>query len=231
MAQILLGRQSPEGHLPISFERSWAENPVHDNYYAPPVPKGQTPHIEYKEGVFLGYRYYTTYNKKPLFPFGFGLSYTTFSFSNLNVSPATSDAGDYIVSFDVTNSGQREGAAVAQVYVGEPSAKVKRPTKELKGFEKFASLPTKRSMSPCNSIAARCLIGATRGTAGRWTPDSSLCSSATRRKARRSRKTSRSSKKWAACPFLVGGQPKALLLKTPDQRSLKRLCLPSVAIT
>jgi beta-glucosidase len=146
MAQILLGRQSPEGHLPISFERSWEENPVHDNYYAAPVPKGQTPHVEYKEGVFLGYRYYTTYDKKPLFPFGFGLSYTTFSFSNLNIAPAAMNedarlSTGYTVKFDVTNTGQREGATVAQVYVGDPSAKVKRPAKELKGFEKVRLAP------------------------------------------------------------------------------------------
>jgi beta-glucosidase len=142
MAQILLGRHDPEGHLPISFERSWAENPVHDNYYAPPVPKGQTPHVGYKEGVFVGYRYYTTYDKKPLFPFGFGLSYTTFSFANLSVSPQQTTAdGNVTVSFDVTNTGQHEGATVAQVYIGDPSAKVKRPAKELKGFEKVRLAP------------------------------------------------------------------------------------------
>lgn len=91
----------------------------------------------YKEGVFLGYRYYTTYDKKPLFPFGFGLSYTTFSFSNLTVSPEQAGAdGPITVSFDVANTGQRTGATVAQVYVGDPSAQVKRPMKELKGFEK-----------------------------------------------------------------------------------------------
>lgn len=137
MAYILTGQHSPEGHLPVSFERSWEENPVHDNYYAPPAPKGQTPHVNYKEGVFLGYRYYTTYDKKPLFPFGYGLSYTTFAFSNLKVSPEQASAdGNLTVSFDVANTGQREGATVAQVYVGDPSAKVKRPVKELKGFEK-----------------------------------------------------------------------------------------------
>ena len=137
LAQILLGEHSPEGHLPVSFERSWAENPVHDSYYAAPVQKGQTPHVEYKEGVFLGYRYYTTYDRKPLFPFGFGLSYTTFTFSNLKVEATTGNHSyDYAVSFDVTNSGKREGATVAQVYIGDPSAKVKRPAKELKGFEK-----------------------------------------------------------------------------------------------
>lgn len=147
MAQILMGRHDPEGHLPVSFERSWAENPVHDNYYPAPTSAGQTPHVEYKEGVFLGYRYYTTYDKKPLFPFGFGLSYTTFSFSNLRVVGALEFSGDappdrkVVVNFDVTNTGQREGATVAQVYVGDPSAKVKRPAKELKAFQKVRLTP------------------------------------------------------------------------------------------
>ena len=137
LAEILLGEYSPEGHLPVSFERSWEENPVHDSYYAAPVANGETPHVTYTEGVFLGYRYYTTYDKSPLFPFGFGLSYTTFSFSNLKVAPEeATPEGDVTVSFDVTNSGSRAGATVAQVYVGDPSAKVKRPVKELKGFEK-----------------------------------------------------------------------------------------------
>ena len=137
IAQILLGRHSPEGHLPVSFERSWSQNPVHDNYYAAPVPQGQTPHVKYAEGVFVGYRYYTTNDVKPLFPFGFGMSYTTFAFKNLSVTPQQASAdGPVTVSFDVTNTGQREGATVAQVYVGDPSAKVKRPMKELKGFEK-----------------------------------------------------------------------------------------------
>ncbi len=142
LAQILLGERAPEGHLPVSFERSWEENPTHDSYYAAPVATGQTPHVNYKEGVFIGYRYYTTYDKKPLFPFGFGLSYTAFSFSNLAVSPTQPAAeGDITVTFDVTNTGQREGATVAQVYVGDPSAKVRRPVKELKGYEKVRLEP------------------------------------------------------------------------------------------
>jgi len=142
LAQVLLGEKSPEGHLPVSFERSWADNPVHDSYYAQPVSAGQTPHVEYKEGVFLGYRYYTTYNKLPLFPFGFGLSYTTFSFSHLSVSPQQASPDTSItISFDVTNTGSREGADVAQIYIGDPSAQVRRPVKELKGFEKVRLAP------------------------------------------------------------------------------------------
>jgi beta-glucosidase len=137
LAEIVFGIRSPEGHLPASFERAWEDNPTHDNYYAPPVPAGETPHVKYAEGVFLGYRYYTSMNKKPLFPFGFGLSYTTFSFANLQVSPeSVMAAGPITVSFDVTNTGTRAGATVAQLYVGDPSAKVKRPMKELKGYQK-----------------------------------------------------------------------------------------------
>ena len=142
MAEVVFGARSPEGHLPDSFERAWEDNPTHDSYYAPPTPAGQTPHVKYSEGVFVGYRYYTSLNKQPLFPFGFGLSYTTFSFSNLEVSPktATSD-GNITVSFDVTNTGQRAGAEVAQLYVGDPSAKIKRPVKELKGYQKVRLNP------------------------------------------------------------------------------------------
>lgn len=142
LAEIIFGAHSPEGHLPASFERAWEDNPTHDNYYASSVPAGQTPHVKYREGVYVGYRYYTSMNKQPLFPFGFGLSYTTFSFSNLEVSPKTASSdGDITVSFDVTNTGQRAGADVGQLYVGDPSAKIKRPVKELKGFEKVSLEP------------------------------------------------------------------------------------------
>jgi len=144
IAEILFGAHSPEGHLPFSFAKSWQQNPTHDCYYAPPVPAGQTPHIKYCEGVFLGYRYYTTKHIQPLYPFGYGLSYTTFSFSNLKVSPAdASPNGPITVSFDVTNTGDRAGADVAQLYVGDPSAKVERPAKELKGYEKVRLEPGK----------------------------------------------------------------------------------------
>lgn len=142
MSEILFGERSPEGHLPTSFEHSWDENPVHDSYYAPPVGAGQTPHVKYAEGVFVGYRYYTTYGKQPLFPFGYGLSYTSFAFSNLHVLPQSPlKHGNVSVSFDVTNTGRRVGADVAQVYVGDPSAKIKRPAKELKGFMKVRLAP------------------------------------------------------------------------------------------
>ena len=142
LAQILFGEHDPEGHLPMSWAKSWKDNPTYHYYYGPKVPWGQVEPVKYGEGVFLGYRYYTTYDKQPLFPFGFGLSYTTFQYSNLQVTPAAaSPAGGIQVSFDVTNTGDRAGADVAQVYVGDPSAKIKRPVEELKGFEKVRLEP------------------------------------------------------------------------------------------
>jgi beta-glucosidase len=142
LAEILFGAHSPEGKLPISFAHSWEENPVHDNYYAAPVAQGETPRVKYAEGVFLGYRYYTTRHKEPLYPFGFGLSYSTFAFSNLSVN--SSDAGtdpSVKVSFDVENTGRRQAAEVAELYVGDPSAQIERPIEELKAFQKVRLEP------------------------------------------------------------------------------------------
>ena len=136
LAEILFGQRAPEGKLPVTFDRSWEENPVHDSYYPPPHPAGTVGHVRYAEGVFFGYRHYTSRGKQPLFPFGFGLSYTTFSFAHLEVRPAAAAAGVLEVSFDVTNDGSRAGAEVAQLYVGDPSALVARPVRELKGFRK-----------------------------------------------------------------------------------------------
>ena len=143
-AEILLGNRAPEGKLPISFNKSWEDDPVHDHYYPSPTPTGQTPHVKYAEGVFLGYRYYTSSAAKPLYPFGFGLSYTQFAFANLKVTLGSNSETQVRVSFDVTNTGKRAGADVAQVYVGDPSAQAKRPVKELKGFQKVRLLPGER---------------------------------------------------------------------------------------
>ena len=89
----------------------------------------------------VGYRYWTTTGKHPLFPFGFGLSYTTFSFANLQ-APASAQSGTPVtVTFDVTNTGNVEGAEVAQLYVSDPSAKAARPERELKVFEKIHLAP------------------------------------------------------------------------------------------
>jgi beta-glucosidase len=144
LAEVLFGDVNPSGRLPITFERRWEDNPVHDSYY----PDAGTKRVVYKEGVFVGYRGYEHSGTKPLFPFGSGLSYTTFQYSNLSIKAFVAVASkkgysgpSYEVSFDVKNAGTREGADVAQVYVGATQAKVPRPAKELKGFVKVSLRP------------------------------------------------------------------------------------------
>jgi len=138
LAQLLFGDYSPSGKLPISIEKRWEDNAVHDSYY----PKPDEKKVEYKEGVFLGYRYFDKSGIQPLFPFGFGLSYTTFAFRDLAISPS-SVSGDQpvTVSFDVTNTGNRAGADVAEVYVREANPPLLRPLRELKGFSKVLLNP------------------------------------------------------------------------------------------
>jgi beta-glucosidase len=143
LAEIVLGKRSPEGRLPISFERRWEDNPTHDWYEAPPHPEGQKPQVRYGEGVFLGYRWYTSHpdRAQPLFPFGYGLSYSHFGFGHLKLPRQASAGAGVDVSFDVTNTGKMAAAEVAQVYVGDPSASVPRPARELKGFRKLRLAP------------------------------------------------------------------------------------------
>ncbi len=157
LAQVLFGEVNPSGRLPVTFERRWEDNPTHTSYY--PLA-ADTKRVEYKEGVFVGYRGYERNNTKPLFPFGHGLSYTTFKYSNLSIRPvsggAASSAGPlYEVSFDVQNTGSREGADVAQVYIGDTHAKVPRPAKELKGFAKVNLRPgeTRKLVVPLDARA------------------------------------------------------------------------------
>lgn len=139
LADILFGQVNPSGKLPVTFDRNLDESAVAHSYYADPP---QSKKVKYSEGVFLGYRHYDKAGSKPAFPFGYGLSYTTFKYGNLSVSPQSSDlAVPVMVSFDVTNTGSREGAEVAEVYVGDGHAPVTRPVKELKGFSKVMLKP------------------------------------------------------------------------------------------
>jgi beta-glucosidase len=143
-ADVLFGAVDPSGRLPITIEKRREDNPVHDSYY----PAAGTNRVVYKEGVFVGYRGYEHNNTAPLFPFGFGLSYTNFRYGNLAIKPAerasrgdTLSAPLYQISFDVTNAGARKGADVAQVYVAEAHPAVARPAKELKGFARLDLKP------------------------------------------------------------------------------------------
>jgi beta-glucosidase len=136
LAQLLFGEFNPSGRLPISIERRWEDNAAHDSYY----PRDGEKKVEYTEGIFVGYRHFDKSGVKPLFPFGYGLSYTTFAYKNLTVSPAAGSE-NATVAFDVTNTGTRAGADVAQVYVGDKHASVPRPVKELKGFARIEVNP------------------------------------------------------------------------------------------
>jgi beta-glucosidase len=134
-AELLFGEANPSGHLPISWEKKLTDNPSVANYY----PDTGTDKVVYREGIFMGYRGYEHNHVEPLYPFGFGLSYTTFSYANLKAEP--SGSGNFAVSFDVTNTGQITGATVAQLYVAEESPTVARPAKELKQFQRVALQP------------------------------------------------------------------------------------------
>ncbi len=153
LAKIMFGDVSPSGKLPISMERRWQDNATYNSYYDPNLGVGQSGdardpsgvargHVVYKEGIYLGYRHFDKTGIKPLFPFGHGLSYTTFKYSNLKIAPTSAGESELvIVSFDITNTGKREGAEVAQVYVSDRHSKVERPVKELKGFAKVDLKP------------------------------------------------------------------------------------------
>jgi beta-glucosidase len=131
LAQIVSGEVNPSGRLPVSFERLESDSPSFAYYYPEPGSKK----IVYKEGIFMGYRGFEKSGTRPLFPFGSGLSYTSFGYRDLKVTPGTS--GNYTATFTVTNTGKRGGAEVAQLYVGARNPAVPRPTKELKGFSKI----------------------------------------------------------------------------------------------
>jgi beta-glucosidase len=137
LAAVLFGDVSPSGKLPCTFPRSLADTPAQQGgALAYPGVDGV---VHYDEGLLVGYRWYDTKKIEPLFPFGFGLSYTTFAYSNLRVSSAGPAAAT--VECDVTNTGTVAGAEVVQLYVQDGHSVLQRPEKELKGFAKVSLAP------------------------------------------------------------------------------------------
>lgn len=134
LAGILSGRVNPSGKLPFSIEKAWRDSPVAENYDQTRDERK----IYYDEGIFIGYRGYDKSGVCPLFPFGFGLSYTDFTYSDLDLNK---DGNGVTVSFTVTNSGTLYGAETAQVYVRDTKSSIECPLKELKGFEKVRLAP------------------------------------------------------------------------------------------
>ena len=136
VVRILFGDANPCGHLPETFPRKLEDNPSF-LYYG-----GEGNVTEYREGVFVGYRYYDKKKMDVLFPFGFGLSYTTFEYSNLRLSAdKIKDTDTLTVKVAVKNTGKRAGKAVVQLYVGDEESTPIRPVRELKGFLKVALQP------------------------------------------------------------------------------------------
>jgi len=135
-ADILFGKVNPSAKLPETFPIKLEDNPSYLYYL------GEKDKVEYKEGIFVGYRYYDTKKMDVLFPFGHGLSYTTFTYSNLQVNKSNiTDKDRVTVSVDVTNTGSRAGKEVVQLYIRDVSSIVIRPEKELKGFDKVELVP------------------------------------------------------------------------------------------
>jgi beta-glucosidase len=135
IASVLFGDTDPSGHLPVTFPASLSQVPAHTTAQWP----GSGGSVQYSEGVDVGYRWYDANNLTPLFPFGYGLSYTSFSFSNLHVGTLPA-GGAATVTATVTNTGNREGADVAQLYVTKPSGAAD-PPRELKGFARVDLQP------------------------------------------------------------------------------------------
>jgi beta-glucosidase len=132
IADILVGRVNPSGKLPVSFPKRWEDSPAFGHY---PNDPGKTDEVTYAEGIYVGYRHYDTRKVEPQFPFGHGLSYSSFTYANLVVAPT--DSG-FTATFDLTNSGKVDGDEVAQLYVSPHGAKVDRPEQELKAFQRVA---------------------------------------------------------------------------------------------
>ena len=136
LADILFGDVSPSGKLPTTFPRRLADNPAFINY------PGENGKVLYGEGLFIGYRYYDFTECEVLFPFGHGLSYTRFAYSDLQITPPEFQDGEEVeVAFRITNCGETAGMETAQIYVRDVHCRLTRPPKELKGFVKVALQP------------------------------------------------------------------------------------------
>ena len=138
LVDVLSGKVNPSGKMPFTTPVSLDQSPAHALGNFP----GRDLKVNYEEDILVGYRWFDTKGLPVVYPFGYGLSYTTFDYSNLNTDKETYDQADTIqATFTLTNTGDREGAEVAQLYVSAPVCSVMRPVKELKGFKKVFLKP------------------------------------------------------------------------------------------
>ena len=138
LSEILFGDANPSGHLPCTFDRTIEENPSYHEYPGSFEQGKEWPVVNYKEGIFYGYRGYDRSGREPLFAFGHGLSYTTFELGPLSMTGSDKNRAAII---DVSNTGKRSGAAVVQLYIGLRGESTPRPLRELKGFERVELNP------------------------------------------------------------------------------------------
>ena len=139
LADVLTGKVNPSGRLPFSVPFKYEDGPIKTEAQYPGIKTEDDEfwQTHYSEGVYVGYRWYATQEIPVQFPFGHGLSYTTFEYSNAKAAkPSMTAAGTLKVSVEVENTGSVDGAEVVQLYIADPEASVDRPAKELKGFEK-----------------------------------------------------------------------------------------------
>ena len=138
LARILFGEVNPSGKLAVTYPKQLQDSPAHALNTYP----GTNGTLFYKEGLLVGYRWFDAKNIEPLFPFGYGLSYTTFEYSNLKLVPGRGENGPEVTAqFDIANTGSRDGAEVAELYIHPDHPSVSRPPKELKGFKKIFLKP------------------------------------------------------------------------------------------
>ena len=140
IASILFGDANPSGKLPVTLPKRFEDCPCYGHY------PGKDLKVDYAEGIYVGYRYYDSKNVSPQFPFGFGLSYTSFAYTDLRVHPANINhngkaSAGWEATLKLRNVGKRAGAEVVELYVHEDDPKIDRPVHELKGFERVELQP------------------------------------------------------------------------------------------
>jgi beta-glucosidase len=158
LAAILFGAANPAGKLPVSLPKKYEDSPAYSHY------PGENLKVDYAEGIYVGYRYYDSKNVEPQFPFGFGLSYTTFEYSDLKMTNLEQMGRSSLRTFSVKvrNTGRRAGAEVVQVYVHDGHSKIDRPARELKSFKRV-------ELKPGESKTVEFSLN--RGAFSYWSPD------------------------------------------------------------
>ncbi|MCL6218180.1 beta-glucosidase [Zunongwangia pacifica] len=152
VADVFSGEKNPSGKLTMTFPMDYNNQPSAANF--PGIPANDPKEVFYKDGIYVGYRYFNTFNVKPSYEFGYGNSYTTFEYSDLKLSESTFD-DELEVSVKVTNTGEVAGKEVVQVYVAAPSAMVDKPSEELRAFGKTELLKPGKSQQLKFTLKAR----------------------------------------------------------------------------